>query len=377
MVNKCVICNDLITIDNDSSEHVLPNAIGGRKKIKGFICRSCNSESGNDWDVELAKQLNPLSLFFNISRERGIVPSQVLSSISGTNYMIHPEGSMGLEKPIIKKTPIENGMEIKFSARDMREAKQILTGLKRKHPELDVDQALKSAQSVSSYTNDPIHMPLQFGGAKSGRSIVKSTLAIAYIAGIKAHECEKARNYLLDENAQACFGYYYEKDLLLNRPEGVVFHCVAVKGNPVTNLLLGYVELFGSFRVVVCLSDNYTGGDFYEQYSIDPISGKELNIEVDLTLTSDEIAAAYKYEKVPDGSIKAAMDKVIPLGINAAFEREQDRVITQAVDYAFAKCGIAEGEVLTPEKYKQFSGLIIEKLTPFLLRHLVKNPNDK
>ena len=61
---NCALCDIIITNENDTKEHIVPNAIGGRKKIKGFICRACNSTSGDSWDKELAKQLNPLSLFF-------------------------------------------------------------------------------------------------------------------------------------------------------------------------------------------------------------------------------------------------------------------------------------------------------------------------
>ena len=73
----CALCDMEITEKNDTKEHLIPNAIGGRKKIKGFICNSCNKASGDNWDSELAKQLNPFSLFFGITRERGEAPSQL------------------------------------------------------------------------------------------------------------------------------------------------------------------------------------------------------------------------------------------------------------------------------------------------------------
>lgn len=51
---ECALCNSNITDKNDSNEHLIPNAIGGRKKITGFICSNCNSKSGEFWDAELA-----------------------------------------------------------------------------------------------------------------------------------------------------------------------------------------------------------------------------------------------------------------------------------------------------------------------------------
>ncbi|GAL13836.1 hypothetical protein JCM19233_4843 [Vibrio astriarenae] len=78
---KCALCDVEITEKNDTKEHLIPNAIGGRKKVKGFICENCNNASGDDWESELAKQLNPLSLFFGISRERGEAPPQLFYSM--------------------------------------------------------------------------------------------------------------------------------------------------------------------------------------------------------------------------------------------------------------------------------------------------------
>ena len=31
---KCALCDETITSQNDTKEHLIPNAIGGRKKIK-------------------------------------------------------------------------------------------------------------------------------------------------------------------------------------------------------------------------------------------------------------------------------------------------------------------------------------------------------
>ncbi|MBB3212453.1 5-methylcytosine-specific restriction endonuclease McrA [Herbaspirillum sp. Sphag1AN] len=61
---KCQLCRDELNHSNDSKEHIIPNAIGGKKKVSGFICKSCNNKAGETWDAELASQLNWFSLFF-------------------------------------------------------------------------------------------------------------------------------------------------------------------------------------------------------------------------------------------------------------------------------------------------------------------------
>ena len=38
----CVLCESQITDGNDSRKHLIPNAIGGRRKVRGFLCNICN-----------------------------------------------------------------------------------------------------------------------------------------------------------------------------------------------------------------------------------------------------------------------------------------------------------------------------------------------
>src|SRR5690606_38575799 len=94
---QCALCDTEITEKNDTKEHLIPNAIGGRRKVKGFICKDCNSASGDAWESELAKQLNPLSLFFGIIRERGEAPSQLFETTGGDKLKLNLYGSMEIE----------------------------------------------------------------------------------------------------------------------------------------------------------------------------------------------------------------------------------------------------------------------------------------
>ncbi|GGZ84068.1 HNH endonuclease [Paraglaciecola chathamensis] len=364
---ECVLCDVKISKDNDTREHLIPNAIGGRKKVRGFICNDCNNQSGDDWESELAKQLNPLSLFFGISRERGNVPSQMFQTTGGEQLKLNAEGSMDIPKPEYTETPIESGVQININARSMSEAKQMLKGVQRKYPQANLDDLLSNAQEKSSYCPDMLKFNLSFGGQNPGRSIVKSALALAVEAGINTKSCEHAQDYLRNEESEACFGYYYEHDLLLNRPEGIPLHCISIKAFPDTKQLLGYVEFFGVQRMIICLSSSYEGPEITSTYAINPITGEELNITTDLALSESDIKASYNYEKIPAGSVEAAFSKVIPVGMAASVEKEKNRVLDKAIQHAFANCGAKEGELLLPEHVDKLTGLVMEKLEPFIL----------
>jgi HNH endonuclease len=89
-VPQCMVCETEITAENDSDEHLIPEAIGGRRKIRSFICRTCNAAAGETWDAEIARQLLPLSLMLDISRERGDPPPLKVTSTADERLTIGP-----------------------------------------------------------------------------------------------------------------------------------------------------------------------------------------------------------------------------------------------------------------------------------------------
>lgn len=372
MIKECALCDIEITQENDTKEHIIPNAIGGRKKVKGFICDNCNNKSGYVWESDLAKQLNPLSLFFGINRERKDVPSQVFDTTGGKKVILKADGKMSHVKPEYIEIPSESGVHFNISARNKKEAKKILQGIKRKYPEfdLDIDDLMQNAKTNSSYLSDMIQFKLELGGLTAGRSIVKSAFALAVDAGVDAKACEHARAYLLGDDNNPCFGYYYENDLIMNRPEGIPLHCVYVHGIPETKQLLGYVEFFGAQRMVLCLSSKYEGAEFTNCYAMNPIDGKEMNITVDLNLTPEDIKAAYNYERYSGDAIQNAFNKVIATRQKSSAEQELNRVTHEATQYAFSNCGAKKGERLTKEQVEKAQALMFEKLMPWILHNL-------
>ncbi|MFA6186458.1 MAG: HNH endonuclease [Phycisphaerae bacterium] len=372
MPKECVLCGLPITSKNDSKEHLIPNAIGGRKKVAGFICKNCNSKGGQDWDSELARQLNPLSVLFGISRERGEVPAHTIETANGKQLRLNADGSMGLTKPKYDVTPHKSGISINIHARSNKEAKQMLTGMKQKFPHFDIDEIMNNAQSQSYYPDGMINLKLpSFGGHMAGRSIVKTCLALAVESGVNPSSCNISKDYVTKPNGKACFDYYYERDLVVNRTEGTIFHCVSVFGNPDTKQLIGYVEYYSVWRMIVCLSDKYEGARMARTYALNPVSGEEIKMEVDLSsLAPGDIAALFRRERMSYDSVKKAFEKVMPVAIKQSQQKELNRVVNEAVQYAFKKCGAKKGEMLTEEYIKKFTPLYMEKITPFIIHQL-------
>ena len=93
-IQHCCLCGKVLTSDNNTEEHIIPNAIGGRKRVVGFICRDCNSRSGERWDAELVRQLAPLCVLLGITRQRGHVSPQTFRTFSGGSVRINPDRTM-------------------------------------------------------------------------------------------------------------------------------------------------------------------------------------------------------------------------------------------------------------------------------------------
>ena len=186
---NCILCPVEITDENDSREHVIQNAIGGRKRVKGVLCMNCNSTTGGEWDAEFARQLQPLSAFFAITRQRGEVPPQRLTTVSGQQFIRRSDGQMTLARPSYEEVQTDSGARISISAPTLWQARQLLERAKVKYPQIDA----ASAQSRYQYLDKPIKMSLGFGGEKAGRSLVKSRVTLAVDAGIDAAQCQRAR----------------------------------------------------------------------------------------------------------------------------------------------------------------------------------------
>ena len=367
-MSNCALCGTPLTAENDSREHIILNAIGGRRAVSGFICAPCNNKSGHSWDAALAKQLNPFSLLFHVARQDGEPPAQIFPTRSGKNICVTYEG-LELPKPTIKVTHNGGTAEIRVSARNVTEARKILMGLKKKHPEIDVDATLASAISTYSYMTEPVRMNVTVGGPDAGRSVVKSAFALAVASGAAASDCDEAKRYLVSGEGRP-FGYFNEVDLVERRPPGSVVHCVAVNSTD-DGLLLGYVELFSAFRIVVCLSSNYNGNHISAIYAIDPVEASELDVAVRLNFSRGDLLDIFKGRRILNGSVAQVLNEIIPDAIRREFEREKRKVINCAITDAWEKLNLPPDTILTPEHIGKFSNIFAQGMIPFI-RHYVQ-----
>ena len=370
-MSLCAFCKTPLNDGNNSKEHIIPNAIGGRKTVRNFICKQCNSSTGEKWDKALADQLKALCTMLDIKRRRGGNQPLPVETVGGEQLLLHPDRSMARLKPTFSERNLGNATEINIRARSIRDLKKMLPGLKRKYPNLDIEEILKKATPKQKYLQEPFHIPLQFGGDLVGRSIVKSCLALAYEAELDIDHCEHAKKYLL-ENGEPCFGYYNETDVVRNRPPNVFFHCIFVCGDPTTRQVLAYAEYFSYQRIVACLSSNYDGPRFSKFYAIDPLTGEELEIDVHLDFTPEYITSIYADEKINYDNVIIALVSLLDIWREKDTHASITHASSDAVKYAFDNCGAQPGERFSEEHRANIVRLLQERLEPFML-HLLSS----
>ena len=377
---KCALCRNVVTSDNSSAEHIIPNAIGGRKRVVGFICRACNHKSGSKWDAKLARQLNPLSLLLGIARRSGDVPSQTFRTYSGGSLRVNADGTRTPARPRIQVTNEGTNTRLHIEAATRRVFRQILEGMGRTYPQLrslDMDDLVSKVEDRSYYSSDPMEIIGEFGGTESGRSLVKSAVALVFDAGVDPSQCDLAIDYLLNEGAEACFGYYYDgdKDFFTNRPLNLPFHCVYVRGCSEDSTLVGYIEFYSLWRMVLCLSASYTGDDFTHIYAVDPQSGQELDLSISFDLSISEIREAYEYKRYNNEALIDAISNLFDIVRETDFNRARDQAIKSAVEAAFSNTGAKEGDILTDEQIGQLISDIVDGMMPFITHNMMLRPN--
>jgi len=257
MANKCLFCSAALEQTDNPKEHIIPNAIGGRLKSRVLICSTCNSTFGQKCDASMAEKFNFFANFLDIKRERG-EPQPIRSDITDSDYSILPGGKPALTKPEFAIKEIEGGKKVEIKARNMKEARQILEGMKKKDPSIDVDKILATAVPVREYVPGFIDLRLNVGGPDLLRAIAKMLYLFSEhkSPGLMKGSTEVAEFIKGSADYRQIY-FYYPPVPFVAASEDQVLHTLLIKSYPAEKLLLGFVELFGVVSFVCVLSDNF------------------------------------------------------------------------------------------------------------------------
>ncbi len=354
----CALCEQQIDIANDSREHIIPHSIGGRRKIRSFICIDCNSCSGDSWDAAIWEQFSHLAMMHGVDRERGAPPNIKIQTIDGESYLLLPDGSMTISSATYRAEHSENGLKINITAKDKATAHKMVKQVAKKNPKIDVSSFLEGMTIKETPLESAVTFSSEFGGELAGRSMVKTAVALAAAAGVRPQSCDAAKLYLKNDTVTPPYAFFYLRDLVTDRPTTHAFNCVSVIGIPAKRQLLGYVEYFSMSRIVVILSEQYDGPSIHTTYAINPASSSGLTLSVNLNLADEELELIRTNQALTDETYAAALNEGFAIIHKRSESRYLEREASNAFEHACESMGIARDSFIPPERAQEFSNLV-------------------
>lgn len=371
---NCLSCGEQINASNQSEEHIIPNALGGTLTSTELICKECNSSFGFDCDASLASDLKLFSNFLNIKRDRG-ANQPVIGHTPTTKYKIQPGGKPEVVKPTIQIDETTQGKAIHIEARDMGQVQQILKGLKRNYPDIDVEKTLSQAQQGRRYLNEFVKLQFVFSGKDSLRAVAK----MAYFFLKHKHptvqgDFSRLVAFIKNESDYREIYFYYPATDIVNKSSNAILHSVAIKSYPSERLLLAFVELYSTLSFIVVLSFNFTD-TFQANYVFDVLNRTEVP-NPSLTLPVIDIGELNTlFDNKPPffAEVTKRFESFLKTALDQQAELHRAEMIQQAMQNSLLKH--SEGVPITQEMIDEFINALMEELTPLLVRNL-KETNE-
>jgi len=374
-MSTCYVCGVEISKDNWTLEHILLNSIGGRLKSRDLICRDCNSSFGHEIDNILAEQLKIFANQLYISREDGEEPPHVYGTAKGGERIsLDPGGKPIRVKPEINVDAGEKEVRVQIKARNVSEARKILNGLKRKYPNLDVEEVLKQAIPQSEYLREIVVLGMQFGGDEAFRSVTKSAINFFILHGGEPRWIEHLLPYITKGDQKNVVWFFYDHNEEFNgKSTEQVVHGLVLRGDPTERVLWCYVELFNAVRYVVLLNDDYDGSPMAEQYIFDVLQASDVELSTVLDIHRDEILQLV--DSTPDCSQQMInqVAKLLTVITDKQRSDHQRVLLTRAIEKSLGT--YPEGTIITEEMINELVTQTMNEITPWLL-HMWSKPRE-
>ncbi|MBW2174123.1 MAG: hypothetical protein JRF64_05675 [Deltaproteobacteria bacterium] len=260
-------------------EHVLPQAIGGRLKVR-IYCKECNDTFGRQLDHEVSRCFSGFATTLGIKRERGTTrPYEVEDVETGTKLLSNGK-SLKRKEPVVQLEVENNGKTLKSAniiARSEGELKKIITSLERKYT------TKRKPKSFPEHHPGPTDTRYDFvfdtwmlrrSVAKIAYSFLCHKLPSTILLSTAFNE---VRSYVIggigDDRSSANFvDTSFMTDYV--RP----LHKVHISLNRRQNLVIGYIMFFGTFRYTTLLSRSYISRFDWPclDHTIDPVTGNTI-----------------------------------------------------------------------------------------------------
>lgn len=276
MVKRCVICDEPLTSQNESKEHIIHNALGGSLENNGIYCKPCNELYGSDQDKSFTQIFAPIVDGIDIHKSR---------KTKGTPYT----GVMYDKDGNLYTATYKSGKVVKLEDCDSKYVKY----------------------EKDKFTTLHHHFKLENNAFKLGISKIAFNYAIH--CGLPSNCLERVFDYttkkLISKPVVIPFMPMTVFDTIMEmHPVDRIFHAVRIFNNECC--LYAYVELFNTFQHYILLSEKYNFGKFG---NIDKSYGNivEINEPLDENLLASVTPKDYKDADIIRNQYHIDVDELI------------------------------------------------------------------
>lgn len=300
----CYSCNQPITKENESDEHVINNSLGGRLKSPRLLCVSCNSSYGETIDAELEQQIGMFTDHLGIKKQR--------NGSSPRLKMVAEDGEVKYVSSKLKPlTRLKFGMPNKDVVLFVDEGKyeKIKNGMQK-----DLDKKFKTVYAEytelptkkqwfvsNKLSKEPGH--IEFGGREFFRSLAKIALNYYFFKNYDPQYSQSVVDFVKGNKEENIVHFFYPNNQIIHdlKPDEVS-HIIHIKGSRQYKVLYAYIELFNMQNVIVLFNMEYDGEDFSDTYCYDLLNSEEIAKTIKIRLTRNHFEVLHLIS--PDGVIE-------------------------------------------------------------------------
>lgn len=343
---QCYVCSNELTRENETEEHIVLNAIGGKLKSKKLICISCNSKFGGRIDDKLAQQLQPIANLLNVKRDRG-KPQNVKAKHGSKEVIIEPGGKMKLSRAYHEI----DGEFIHIEAPSIADAKRVLLGIKRKYPHLDIDKALESAETKKDRSAKAI-ISMDFGGNDVARAFCKMAVNFFLHNGGDLNEVQHLLPFIEGKVDEAEVYYFYPRTEIFRKGKEEILHSLILEGDKERKQLYVIIELFNEFKMVVFLSKDYQGEDLYESYHYNLVTNEIVDYGIQFSVNTRDLRK-FCSKVIDQPKFHERMQFLFQQIYNVTVSRKFEEIADSSMEDLIRK--------YPPEKYTHFTEKMINE----------------
>ena len=202
-MKRCIFCSEQLT-KNTPPEHILHNALGGRKTTKQVICGNCNNAFGGTIDKALTSQVELIRNHLQLKSGAGKPPPMIRGMQAGdTTFDYRKDGTPKKSgKPFTVEIE-DNNVSVSVETSSFGEFEKLIPNIAAQagiSPEELTKQMMQEEFTITSIPLNRVRVQQSFGGTDAIRSMAKSCLILwATVVGndhIRSSPFSDVRNFI-------------------------------------------------------------------------------------------------------------------------------------------------------------------------------------